>query len=460
MGDLASFLRSHSCNSLTNTVTRQALQRRQEGCSSSHVNHRLKAFLPENVVRNFLQQLATALKVCHSKSISHFDLKPQNILLSKKNVFHSEGDSFVILKLADFGFAKHLKSNDEEAEETDPNEEPSSLTVTDLRGTPLYMAPEIIFKSEYDARADLWSVGVILYEILVGRTPFHSVSVKELVQRLKNERIRIPSNVKISPECHDLLVRLLQRNPNRRMSFEDFFSHKFLDLDHMPSLESYQLGCEILSRAVGEDKAGDYSKAIDSYLNGLDYLLPILHFGLPLNDETSKVKLNRSALKTKIQTYIDRAEVLKSKLHEQQKYELSRTEEDAFSFAYEECIHADFLFESQSFRESLDKYQKHLQTLLSLLQKLPEEDRDTFARQVSLWLDRAEEAKKRVKEDKGRKKSPQKKSKNQTENNDEPEEGWVTFSPRQVSNYKRPKRSNSSRNRHNNISDSIGCRVQ
>lgn len=326
------------------------------------------------------------------------------------------------------------------------------------------MAPEIIFKSEYDARADLWSVGVILYEILVGRTPFHSTSVKDLVQKLKNERIRIPSTVKMSPECHDLLVRLLQRNPNQRMPFDEFFSHRFLDLDHMPSLESYEMGCQTLSQAVKEDREGNYSEAIDSYLNGLDYLLPILHFGLPLNEETSKLSLSRSALKTKIQAYMDRAEVLKSKRKEQQKYELSSKEEAAFSFAYEECIHADFLFESQSFRESLDKYQKHLQTLLSLLQKLTDDDRDTFAKQISLWLDRAEEAKKRVNDDKGKKKkkksSPSKSKKsNKTENSDDSEEGWVTFSPRQVNNYKRLKGPNSSK-RQNSFSDSVGCRVQ
>jgi len=367
--------------------------------------------MPEKTVRNFLQQLAAALKACHERNISHFDLKPQNILISRKNVFYS--DNFVILKLADFGFAKHLDND----------------TVRDLRGTPLYMAPEVLFRSEYDGRADLWSVGIILYEILVGKTPFHSKDIKELIMKLEKNQIRMPCSVKLSPECHHLLVSLLQKNPNQRISFQDFFSHPFLDLNHMPCLESYNKGCGILNGAVEFDKKGDFSNALDSYLNGLDYLLPIYNFGLPLNDETTKLALTRDGLKSKIESYINRAQVVKNKSRT-----LTSQEETCFFDSYDECIHGDLLFENERFKQALQVYKKNLEVIIPILRKMPaSESKDVFGKQVSLWMTRAEEAKRKAKRE---------------------EEHWVPFTPRQRVSYQRPRRNKTS------VDKSIDCRVQ
>ncbi|CAG2164712.1 unnamed protein product, partial [Oppiella nova] len=95
----------------------------------------------EPIVRHFLQQIATALKTLRSHSIAHMDLKPQNILISSKicgNCWRN-----VVLKIADFGFAQYLRSED---------------SATSLRGSPLYMAPEILLGTKYDASVDLWSV--------------------------------------------------------------------------------------------------------------------------------------------------------------------------------------------------------------------------------------------------------------------------------------------------------------
>lgn len=98
------------------------------------------------------------------------------------------------------------------------------------------MAPEIVLKQAYDATADLWSIGVILYECLFGKAPYSSKSVEELLTKIKQkEKICIPKNTKISPECRDLLVRLLQHEPSKRIAFQEFFNHPFLDLIHNPS---------------------------------------------------------------------------------------------------------------------------------------------------------------------------------------------------------------------------------
>jgi serine/threonine protein kinase len=102
-------------------------------------------------VQYFMRQIASALKCIHQQNIVHRDLKPQNILLTEKST-NSQ------LKLADFGLAKAYEKEDE-------------LFETNC-GTPIYMAPEIQMALPYTDKADLWSVGVIMFELLAGVPPF------------------------------------------------------------------------------------------------------------------------------------------------------------------------------------------------------------------------------------------------------------------------------------------------
>ena len=97
------------------------------------------------------------------------DLKPQNILIT---VNHPKISGHV-LKLADFGFAQTFSSNEIKHA---------------MRGSPLYMAPEMFLGRPYDAKVDLWSVGVILYECLFGKAPYKSESLEELVDKIKSEQ--------------------------------------------------------------------------------------------------------------------------------------------------------------------------------------------------------------------------------------------------------------------------------
>lgn len=110
--------------------------------------------LSESTCRIFVRMLADAMKYLRNNNVSHFDLKPQNLLLTRPSL-----SSTYLLKICDFGFAQHLLMDEE-------NET--------VKGSPLYMAPEIILKRKYDPRADLWSIGVILYECLFGKAPYSS----------------------------------------------------------------------------------------------------------------------------------------------------------------------------------------------------------------------------------------------------------------------------------------------
>ncbi|XP_063782446.1 serine/threonine-protein kinase ULK3 [Pseudophryne corroboree] len=242
---------------------------------------RTRRILPEKVAQIFLQQLASALKFLHEKNISHLDLKPQNILLSNLDRPH--------LKLADFGFAQHMTSRDENQS---------------LRGSPLYMAPEMVCSRHYDARVDLWSVGVILYEALFGRAPFASRSFSELEEKIRSVRtIELPARPRVSPECRDLLQRLLERDPDQRISFPDFFNHSFVDLEHMPCAESLEKAASLVVKAVEKDGAGEHSAALTLYCRAMEYFIPALHYETDVS--------RKEVIRSKVRQYISRAEELK-----------------------------------------------------------------------------------------------------------------------------------------------------
>lgn len=251
------------------------------GSLSAYIRQKHK--LNEVTCKTFLRQLSLALKYMRENDVSHFDLKPQNLLLMKA----SGGE--IDLKVADFGFAQHLQLGQEN---------------TSIKGSPLYMAPEILLKHCYDPTADLWSIGVILYECLFGRAPYSSKSLQELLEKIRNNaRIEIPKNHSISAECEDLLSRLLQRSPNNRIKFDEFFKHPFLDLEHAPTEENLEKAIELINKAIELDKEKDYDSAYHHYCKGLQYFVPIIQA------ETSQAK--KQILRQRVQTYLNRAEEIK-----------------------------------------------------------------------------------------------------------------------------------------------------
>nr|XP_032641267.1 serine/threonine-protein kinase ULK2 isoform X3 [Chelonoidis abingdonii] len=173
-----------------------------------------KGTLSEDTIRVFLQQIAAAMRILHSKGIIHRDLKPQNILLSYGSRRKSSV-SGIRIKIADFGFARYLHSN---------------MMAATLCGSPMYMAPEVIMSQHYDAKADLWSIGTVIYQCLVGKPPFQANSPQDLRMFYEKNRNLIPSIPReTSAYLADLLLGLLQRNQKDRMDFEAFFNHPFLD---------------------------------------------------------------------------------------------------------------------------------------------------------------------------------------------------------------------------------------
>jgi len=148
----------------------------------------------------YIRQMASALKYCHENAVIHRDIKPENLLLDMK------GD----LKIADFGWSVHA---------------PSSRRDT-LCGTLDYLPPEMIEGGSHDATVDLWALGVLCYEFLVGKPPFETDTQSETYKRILAVSIPWPSHV--SPGAKDLIAKLLQKEPKSRLSLEGVLAHPWI----------------------------------------------------------------------------------------------------------------------------------------------------------------------------------------------------------------------------------------
>nr|AMN16533.1 serine/threonine-protein kinase Atg1 [Bursaphelenchus xylophilus] len=193
-----------------------------EFCNGGDLSDHLQAngVLEDVVIQHFFKQIAKSLEAINKKGIVHRDLKPQNILLcnppKKKEFSYHE----VVIKLADFGFARVLGEG--------------TMAGT-LCGSPMYMAPEVIMSQKYDAKADLWSIGTIMYQCRVGRAPFQAKTPQGLRTYYEKNRDLQPNIPLNCPETlRDLLLRLLKRNAVNRIEFRDFFNHPFF---HEPIVE-------------------------------------------------------------------------------------------------------------------------------------------------------------------------------------------------------------------------------
>lgn len=347
--------------------------------------------LAEKSCRYFLRMLADAMAYLREQQISHFDLKPHNLLLTK------DKGSVYILKLCDFGFASIC---DEEEE-------------SGIKGSPLYMGPEIILTRKYDSRADLWSIGVILYECLFGKAPYSSPTMEELIEKVKTKQpIDIPSSPKISPECEDLLTRLLQHDPDKRITFQEFFNHDFVDLKHAPNDENMERAVEIMTKAVEEDMNRNFQNAYHLYCEGLTYFVPLIE---------SESGAKKAALRERALAYMRRAEEIKHSImnpnyqastESQQPQSLNTVQRalepsQQYKLLYDKCFSnselkngleigqsAEYYAFEKKFEVALETYKRSLAILVPLLNsEVDSERKKLLHKQICTWMKDAESIK-------------------------------------------------------------------
>lgn len=158
--------------------------------------------LPEECVARIGKQLVRALHYLHSNGVIHRDMKPQNILIGANGT----------VKLCDFGFARTMTSK--------------SIVLTSIKGTPLYMAPEVVQEQPYNHTVDLWSLGVILYELFVGQPPFYTNSIYSLINHIVKDPIKFPDSMGL--KLKSFLKGLLNKKPSDRLDWPHLLQHPFL----------------------------------------------------------------------------------------------------------------------------------------------------------------------------------------------------------------------------------------
>ncbi|KAF8981970.1 Cell cycle serine/threonine-protein kinase cdc5/MSD2 [Entomortierella lignicola] len=169
--------------------------------------------LTEPEVRYYMKEITAACSYLHrSASVIHRDLKLGNIFLT--NDMH--------VRIGDFGLA--------------------TLIVKDERkkticGTPNYIAPEILFDTDngHSFEVDIWSIGVIMYTLLVGKPPFQTNEVKAIYKKIRDNNYVFPDDIPISEEAKSLVAALLTPTPASRPSVEDVLSHPFFTSGYCPT---------------------------------------------------------------------------------------------------------------------------------------------------------------------------------------------------------------------------------
>jgi serine/threonine protein kinase len=159
--------------------------------------------LPFVEVCEVMRQIARALEAAHAKGIVHRDLKPENVFIQRVD------DEPPVIKLLDFGLAKTTNKEDALVAKTKTGQ---------LLGTPLYMSPEQCKSKGVDHRTDIYALGCMGYEMLLGRTPFEADNVAELISaHLVGEPPR-PSSIKpdLPADLDKLLYNMIAKDPDRR----------------------------------------------------------------------------------------------------------------------------------------------------------------------------------------------------------------------------------------------------
>ena len=191
----------------------------------------------------YIAHIITIFEYLHSKNIVYRDLKPENILINKNGY----------LKLTDFGFAKILE-----------NEKTYTLC-----GTPEYLAPEIILNKGHGKAVDWWTLGILLYEMLVGIDPFSDDDPMKTYQKILKGKINFPKT--IDKDAKSLIKHLLTQDTSKRFGclkngVKDILNHRFFDGFDWKNFVYLTLTPPYIPDVKSEDDTSNFEKYPESDL--------------------------------------------------------------------------------------------------------------------------------------------------------------------------------------------------
>ena len=159
-------------------------------------------------ILEIMKELNNTFKIMSERKILHRDLKLENILIK-----YNDNKKY-IMKISDYGSSKRLIS--------------LSRNCNSNIGTTIYMAPEILEGKEYNYKCDLWSIGIIIYKLYYGKSPFLGITEDALKKNIDEyDKGKIKINKTGNEELDDLIKNLLQKEPSKRLNWNDYFNHSF-----------------------------------------------------------------------------------------------------------------------------------------------------------------------------------------------------------------------------------------
>ena len=179
-----------------------------ELCQNQSLNEllRRRKRLHELEVQCYVNQICAAVKYLHSHRVIHRDLKLGNLFLNDK----------MEVKIGDFGLATKLEF-DGERKRT-------------ICGTPNYIAPEVLEgKQGHSYEVDIWSLGVIIYTLIIGKPPFETSDVKTTYKRIRMNAYNFPENVPITDYARDIVTKILNNDPGKRPSIDEILAHEWIN---------------------------------------------------------------------------------------------------------------------------------------------------------------------------------------------------------------------------------------
>jgi calcium-dependent protein kinase len=209
-----------------------------------------------------MKQILSAVSYLHSSKIIHRDLKPENMLVENKRK-NKSGEEEINIKIIDFGTCNFIDKNAK-----------LSLKV----GSPYYIAPEVL-KRNYNEKCDIWSCGVILYVLLVGYPPFSGSSTDDLLRKVSKGQYSLEGSYwkKISQSAKDLVIKMLEINPSKRLSAEESLKHEWIVENSSIELNNQDIKNfkDVLKNMKNWDAGERFQQATIAY---------IVHFLYPSNE--------------------------------------------------------------------------------------------------------------------------------------------------------------------------------